>query len=180
MPLIFQYGSNCDASRLNSPERLNGNARDLGQAETVGQYEIAFDVWSGGNNCAASDLRRRSGRHARGVLYDVPAEWILGRKTNGRTLEQIEGTHYEPKRIRIKDSAGRISSATTFLVKPSSRQKQLATSVEYVRHIVEGLRAHDTPEEYVQRVIEVAIRTNRRAMKSEDEEIRKIESLSTP
>ena len=180
MPLIFQYGSNCDASRLNSPERLNGNARDLGLAETVGQYEIAFDVWSGGNNCAASDLRRRKNRHAQGVLYDVPADWIFGRQTNGRTLEQIEGARYEPKRIRIKDSAGRISSATTFLVKPSSRQKQLATSAEYVRHIVRGLRAHLAAEEYVQHVIDVAIRANRRATRADEEEVRRIESLRQP
>lgn len=56
MPLLFQYGSNCDTTRLNSPERLAGAAEDLGWAETIEEYDLAFDVWSGGNKCAASDL----------------------------------------------------------------------------------------------------------------------------
>jgi hypothetical protein len=40
MPLIFQYGSNCDATRLNSPERLRGNAIDLGLAPSVGHMKL--------------------------------------------------------------------------------------------------------------------------------------------
>ena len=40
--LIFQYGSNCDEHRLNDKNRLGGVAKDLGRAQTIGQYDIAF------------------------------------------------------------------------------------------------------------------------------------------
>ena len=56
MPLIFQYGSNCDTERLNSPERLAGAAIERGRAQSMDEYEIEFDVWSNGNGCAAADL----------------------------------------------------------------------------------------------------------------------------
>jgi hypothetical protein len=39
--LVFQYGSNCDASELNGPDRLDGWA-DLGRAATVQTFEFAF------------------------------------------------------------------------------------------------------------------------------------------
>lgn len=42
MPLIFQYGSNCDRSRLEG--RLNERVEDRGRALTVEGFEIAFNV----------------------------------------------------------------------------------------------------------------------------------------
>jgi len=53
---VFQYGSNCSATRLNSRERLGGAAIPIGIAETVEEYQLQFDVWSDGNNCAAADI----------------------------------------------------------------------------------------------------------------------------
>jgi hypothetical protein len=35
MPLLFQFGSNCDADHLDSPKRLNGAALDLGAADQI-------------------------------------------------------------------------------------------------------------------------------------------------
>src|SRR5262249_54041851 len=52
---LFQYGSNCDEARLNSSKRLDGAAKNPKLAETVDEYDIAFDVWSTTNGCAASD-----------------------------------------------------------------------------------------------------------------------------
>lgn len=181
MPLIFQYGSNCDERRLN--DRLSGAAKDQGRAQTIGTFDITFDVWSQRNACAASDLVRRSGRHAWGVLYDIPKEWALGERKDGRkTLERIEGYHYEPKRVRVRDKDGNIvmEPVTTFLVKRSDRKTGLWTSAKYVEQIVNGLRAHDVPEDYIQHVIDVAIKTNRTAVPPAEEDNRKIESLRSP
>jgi Gamma-glutamyl cyclotransferase, AIG2-like len=99
MPLQFQYGSNCSEERLNSPERLNGGARYDGRAQSVDQYEIAFDVWSRGNGCAAADLRAVETReqHVWGVLYQVTDEGF------GR-LGQVEGPRYEEKSIKCSSS----------------------------------------------------------------------------
>jgi hypothetical protein len=54
--------------------------------------------------------------------------------------------------------------ATTFLVKATERESGLWTSIDYLRHIVRGLRDHKIPEDYIARVIEIAIETNRRAV----------------
>ncbi len=51
----------------------------------------------------------------------------------------------------------------TFVVCPADRQDRLWTSADYVRHIVEGLRAHGVAEDYVWRVIRKAVETNRSA-----------------
>src|SRR5678815_4809964 len=164
MALIFQYGSNCNAARLNAPERLGGAALDRGLAQTVEEYDIAFNVWSNKNACAASSLvpAGDAGRYAWGVLYDIPSDRLRGTRTDGlRSLEQIEGPRYEEKTIRVRNSENEEIGAITFVVRTADRG--LWTSAQYVGHIVNGLRGHNAPEGYVQHVIDVAIETNRRA-----------------
>ena len=158
MARVFQYGSNCDTQRLNSPKRLGDVARSLGKARTEGNFELAFDVWSTGNNCAASDLIQRGNTVAWGVLYEIPEAFIYGpRRADGRkTLAQIEGRRYERRCIRVI-AKGQTYSAITFLVRESDRVSGKPTSSAYVWHIVKGLRDHDVPEDYVDRVIATAL-----------------------
>jgi hypothetical protein len=158
MHLIFQYGSNCLTARLNARGRLDGLAADKGSAQTVDEYEIAFDVWSCGNECAAADLIRvpGSGHRARGVLYETSDEGL-------HRLRVIEGPRYEESGIRVRNLRGESKEALTFLVKPRDRQPGLWTSAKYVTSIVKGLRDHKVPEEYTQHVLDVAIRTNEKA-----------------
>jgi hypothetical protein len=181
MPLVFQYGSNTDAERLNTPERLDAAAEDRGRAQTVGEYEIAFNVWSHGNGCAVGNLMAAPGigRHAWGVLFEVPADRILRKDARGgkKTIEQIEGPSYEPKPIRVRNEAGEEVEATTFLVKENVRRDGLWTSGKYVGHIVAGLRAHEVPDDYIQHVIDIALETNRRALGAAYDEGIKIGSL---
>ena len=158
MTRVFQYGSNCDAQRLNSQERLRSAAHSLGRAQTVDNFEIAFDVWSTGNNCAAVDLIRSGNTRAWGVLYEIPEDYIDGplRPDGRRTLKQIEGPKYEKKFIKVT-AKGQTHSAVTFLVRESERVSGKPTSSAYVCHIVNGLRDHCVPEEYVDRVITAAL-----------------------
>jgi hypothetical protein len=166
MPLLFQYGSNCNAERLNSKDRLDGAAIDLGCGETIEEYSLCFNKLSK-LGWAASDLLRAlgTGRHAWGVLFEIPSDRIHGpvRPDGKKTMEAIEGRSYEETRIRIRSSAGVELEATTFTVKSAARKQGLWTSAEYVGHIVCGLRAHNVPEDYVQQVIDIALDTNRRA-----------------
>lgn len=144
---------------------------------------MAFDVWSQTNGCAASDLvaTPRSGRRAWGVLYEIPADLIRGKRTDGRrTLTQIEGSRYEERSIRVHNAAGEEVEAATFLVKSAGRQAGLWTSSDYVGHIVSGLRAHQAPEEYVQRVIDIAVQTNNLTVQTTTEHTRLIEGLREP
>ena len=174
MPLVFQYGSNCDRERLNNADRLNGNAVDLGLVQTVGEYEIAFNKWSTRGTNAAADLARprKGGRRCWGVLYQV------SRADFKKLREDIEGPGYRPQRMLVEDAAGATMTVTTFRVRRSRRENNRHTTLDYVRHIVYGLRAHDAPEDYVQHVIDIAIQTNRKSTAAAAaEESRQIEGL---
>jgi hypothetical protein len=165
MALVFQYGSNCTTARLNGPKRLNGHAEDLGRAQTVEDFDIAFDVYSQKNSCAASDLVATPGRKAWGVLFDVPEDFIRGRRADSqKTLEQIEGKSYEAMTIRVIDQEGGDErEAVTSVVRGSERRIGLATSAAYVSWIVYGLRDHRVPEDWIAHVLDVAVETNTNA-----------------
>jgi hypothetical protein len=49
---------------------------------------------------------------------------------------------------------------TTLVVRERRREDGLWTKAEYVGHIVKGLRDYDVPEDHIQHVIDVAVRTN--------------------
>ena len=174
MPLVFQYGSNCDAARLNDRLAAQGGAEDLGRAETVDEYDIAFDVWSQSNACAASDLVAASGtgRHAWGALYRISDAGL-------DKLRKVEGKLYEeaPVRVRKNDGLEPEEKVVTFLVKTDEHRQGLWTSRQYVYHIAKGLRDHEVPEEYVTHVIDIAIESNVRAAYRALEEDRHIRSL---
>lgn len=177
-PLVFQYGSNCETSEINSAECLAGGAQDLGRAQTLGEFEIAFNKWSQNRGCAASDLIPCRDQKAWGVLYEIPNDFIRGERTDGqKTLTQIEGKLYEGKPIRVRNAAGEEVAATTFLVKPKERRSGLWTSAAYVSWIICGLRAHGVPEDWISHVLQVAIETNERAATSAFGEIRLIRTL---
>ncbi|MFH1560591.1 MAG: gamma-glutamylcyclotransferase family protein [Chloroflexota bacterium] len=181
MKSVFQYGSNCNKERLNSPYRLNGAAKPKCKAQTTEGFEIAFDVWSQKNNCAAADLVRGGQQKAWGVLYEVPDEKINGpNPTDGsKTLSQIEGRNYECQHIDV-EIGGQVKSAVTFLVKRASRTSKLATSAQYVCHIIKGLRDFDVPDDYIQHVIDVAIKNVESAAQSAASEKPALERLRTP
>lgn len=78
--LVFQYGSNCSDAQINGTERLKGEASFVTKAETVDDYELAFDVLSKNRDCAAADIVGKPGGKVWGVLYEVP-EYLIGRDT---------------------------------------------------------------------------------------------------
>jgi hypothetical protein len=170
MPLVFQYGSNCTTARLNGPNRLKGAAKDLGRVKTVEDFDIAFDIMSNTNSCAASDLIKRPGRKAWGVLYKVS-------KNGLERLKAIEGPHYEEKPVRVIGKKRKKHSATTFVVRKKDCHEGLATSAAYVSWIIYGLRDHGVPEDWIDHVRDVAIETNRYAAGNATEQIRLIETL---
>jgi dCTP deaminase len=145
---VFQYGSNCSSARLNSASRLSGDASSLGLVTTVDNYVLSFSVWSNSNNCAAADIELGGSSPVIGVLYEVP-KYLLSRETSGsrRSLDSIEGRAYERTDIRVRREDGTVVTACTYKVK--SPRTGLRTSVEYLSHIVTGLREHNAPSDYV-------------------------------
>ncbi len=164
MALVFQYGSNMSVARLNSEDRLAGDAKPICVARTAEPFELVFSVWSRSNNCAAADLLpSKTGRKIYGVLYEVP-EFLLSRDTARRksrkSLDAIEGegTNYVRATIKLITHDEVTVSAITYLVK--NPQANLKTSVAYVGHILVGLREHRMPEEYRQYVRSKIIENN--------------------
>ena len=163
MALVFQYGSNCLDSEINSKNRLCGDARFVDIAETVEDFELAFDVQSTGRGCAASDIVRKSGGKVWGVLYEV-SDYLIDRKTakeRGRkSFDEIEGegTNYKRETIEVRCPNGKTVSALTYTVR--CPKPALKTNVDYVRLIVCGLREHKIPGGYIARVKTIAAANN--------------------
>ena len=97
MALVFQYGSNTSPAEMNGQNRLRGDASPLGLVCTKDRYEFAFDVWSEGRKCFASDIRKSAkGRTIWGVLYKVPDD-LMSRATvpHGRN-------RWTPSRVKVR------------------------------------------------------------------------------
>lgn len=161
MALIFQYGSNMSTARLNSAERLVGDAKLIGVARTVVPFEFGFTVWSGGNGCAAADLvPTEKGRSIYGVLYEVP-DFLLSCDTaaaRGRkSFDEIEG-EYVRTPVELITIDGSQVQAITYLVR--ERVPDLKTSLAYVSHILLGLQEHSMPEDYCQYVLSKIVENN--------------------
>lgn len=72
MALVFQYGSNCSENQINGQTRLRGDARFIGVAETVDDFQLGFTVWGEKRQCAASDLVPCPGRKVYGAYLKCP------------------------------------------------------------------------------------------------------------
>lgn len=159
--LIFQYGSNCLDSEINGKDRLNGDAHFMSIAETVDEYEMAFDVFSNRRHCAAADIVRKPGDRVWGVLYRIP-EYLLSRRTAGdrKSLDAIEGegTNYERREILVRKPDGEVVAAVTYTVR--NPRAGLTTNLDYVRFIITGLREHRIPRAYIEKVRAIAIANN--------------------
>jgi hypothetical protein len=163
MTLVFQYGSNCLESEINSQSRLCNDARFVGIAETVEDFELSFDVQSTGRRCAAADIVRKPGGKAWGVLYEVP-DWLINRETakarSRKSFDEIEGegTNYKREMIKVRCPDDKILSALTYTVK--CPKTGLKTNADYVRHIVYGLREHGVSDGYIATLKTIAVSNN--------------------
>lgn len=161
--MVFQYGSNCLDSQINGKDRLKGDAKFTSIAETVDDYELAFDVFSKGRHCAAADIVHKPGGKVWGALYEIPT-YLISRESavaRGRkSLDAIEGegTNYERKEITVRTPDGEIVRALTYtVIHPCGG---LTTDLDYVRYVVAGLRERSVPGDYIEKVKSIAAANN--------------------
>ena len=159
MAIVFQYGSNCLESEINSGKRLNGAAKFIDIAETVECYQLAFDVYSKKRNCAAADIvRSNKAKKVWGALYDIPDD-LISRETappGTNSLDAIEGEgkNYRRHWLLVQCPNGKKVATLTYVVqRPKKNVKR--TSLEYVGLIITGLRQHNIPESYINEVKEI-------------------------
>ncbi|MGA2659557.1 MAG: gamma-glutamylcyclotransferase family protein [Verrucomicrobiota bacterium] len=153
MALVFQYGSNMSAARLNAGNRLNGAAHPVGVAVTENDYEFTFDICSKTNDCAAADIVEGGGRRIWGVLYEI-LDRLIRRDTSApdKSLDAIEGegTNYQRVEIHLRWPDGRCVAGCVLTYVGLARRQGIQTSAAYARHIVAGLAEHPAvPQDYV-------------------------------
>ena len=97
------------------------------------------------------------------ILYEIP-DFLMDRagakQMARKSMDAIEGegTNYERRKIRVRRPSGEVVEATTYtVIKP---ERNLKTSLDYVRCITEGLRERGAPEDYIERVKSIAAETN--------------------
>ena len=172
MAIIFQYGSNMSIDRLNSEDRLKGDAKFLKVARTVANFELDFTVWSENNDCAAADIRPNCGRTIYGVLYDIPDSLIYrasAKQIGRKSMDAIEGegTNYVRKIIEVMSLDSSPITAITYVVKDP--KLNLQTSFEYVSYILKGAEENNLPKEY-RAYLKAQILKNNPSLKNQLEE----------
>jgi hypothetical protein len=154
-----------NTDRLNSADRLNGDAAFFRVALTRANYKLKFDLWSKCNKCAASDLVRGTGRRIWGVIYQVPDD-LIRRETAGerKSLDEIEGEGRNYTRIKIELCLrnGRPVNRTviTYIGRKAARNPKIQTSADYVGHILTGLQNYEMPHGYVAYVKKCVLANN--------------------
>ena len=164
MPIVFQYGSNTSATRLNSADKLNGAASVIGVARTLDNYDLDFTVWSITNKCAAADIVPDGNTQIWGVLYEIPENRIY-RNLSGdkKSLDAIEGEGTNYKRIKIQvlpnKEPDKIITVITYVVLNRVQNKE--TSLEYASEIINRLKSHEIPHDYLEYVHNRIIQNNK-------------------
>lgn len=155
MALVFQYGSNTLSERINSNERMQGDACPVGIAYTEDDFKLEFTVCSHKNKCAAANIVPSSGRKIWGILYEIP-DYLIRRETSGirKSLDAIEGEgqNYQRTAIALRYLNGLPVNRESITYVALNRESGLRTSLEYARYIIRGLREHNVPGDYIKYV----------------------------
>jgi len=158
--LLFQYGSNMDPSRLNSPKRLEGKAKNPRAARLDG-WSICFDVYSRCNKCGVTDILPSKSEHVLGVLFEVPYRVVIAPRGERSRMDVVEGaglgatSNYRRKRILVRVGAekhearayiGTVLARRRFLKLP---ERERRVSNAYFRHLLLGAELFGFPKRYV-------------------------------
>jgi len=159
--MLFQYGSNMDPKRLNSPDRLNSAARDPAVARLQG-WGVRFDLYSEGNRCAVTDMIPSAREHVEGVLYRVPYGLVVAPRGQRSRMDIIEGaglgsgrSNYKRQKICVLRDGKKVE-ARTYVGTVAGRRRFLRQSVEdrrvsadYFEHVLVGARRFHFSERYI-------------------------------
>ncbi len=161
MTLVWQYGSNMDKNRINSPLRLDGKAKCIGLAAKRG-WILAFPRRNTEGIGTSSIIQGDPEDIVIGVIYDVPADAV-------KRLDQVEGVnsgaYRKVENFRLEEMRGSTPVGET---QPVIALTYLAveqpghhpTSAEYANHILRGILSHGMPRDYLHSVRRTILRNN--------------------
>jgi hypothetical protein len=158
--LLFQYGSNMEPERLNSPDRLAGVAQVIGVA-CLDHWGIRFDLYSVNNDCGVTDIVPTAREHVLGVLYEVPYRSVVALRGERSRMDIIEGArrgrlgNYKRQKILVRSNGEKVE-ARTYVGTALGRKRFLRESSEnrrvseaYFEHLLDGARRFELPQCYV-------------------------------
>jgi AIG2 family protein len=159
--LLFQYGSNMEPKRLNSPDRLAGIARVIGVAR-LDHWGIRFDLYSSvANHCGVTDIVSTAREHVLGVLYKVPYRSVVALRGQRSRMDVIEGArrgrlgNYKRQKILVRRN-GQNVEARTYVGTALGRKRFLRRSSEdrrvseaYLSHLLAGALRFKFPKSYM-------------------------------
>jgi hypothetical protein len=158
--LLFQYGSNMEPDRLNSPDRLDGAARVVGVAH-LDHWGIRFDLYSVNNQCGVTDIVSATREHVLGVLYEIPYRLVVAPRGQRSLMDKIEGarrgrlSNYKRQKIWVR-SDGENVEAHTYIGTALGRKRFLRHSSEdrrvsedYFSYLLMGAGRFKLPRSYV-------------------------------
>ncbi len=158
--MLFQYGSNMDPDRLNSADRLNGAAHEIGAARLKG-WGVRFDLYGERAQGGVTDIVRSAKEHVEGVLYKVPCRLVVAPRGERSAMDLIEGaglgkeSNYKPLKLSVWRGGKKIE-ARTYVGTVLGRKRFLRRSVQdrrvsknYFGYILNGAKRFRFPASYI-------------------------------
>lgn len=160
MVLVWQYGSNMDEERINSPNRLKGKAKFVGLAIKKG-YRLSFTHTNSEGVGTADILEADPNDYVIGCLYEM-AEDMLKKLdkvegVNSGSYERVEMTVARFNEKQLADFSDLVSATTHIVV---NKEKKTKTNVEYANHILRGIIIHKMGKPYFDKIKETIIESN--------------------
>ncbi|MCK4443146.1 MAG: gamma-glutamylcyclotransferase, partial [Thermoplasmata archaeon] len=161
MTLVWQYGSNMDQARLNSPQRLRGNAKYVGLAIKRG-YILGFPRSNRKKIGTAGIVEGRKDNLVIGALYDVPDDCIecfdAIEGTASGSYERFNDFEVEAFSDNLKANRPGTVKAVTYLA--NAKPGEHPTSANYANHILRGILDYDMPRDYFEKTKETILKNN--------------------
>ena len=142
-----RLGAEFVADQANDPEITEQATTDLGpRMVTLPKHRVDFSMLSTNGLYYANLVP--ADEDALGVIY----------RCSNRGMELLDTFEAGYQRVikQVHDATGQAYDAMVYVAKPESYSKSGKPSIEYLNRILQGGRAHQLPEEYLEKIIATA------------------------
>ena len=142
-----RLGAEFVADQANDPEITEQATSNLGpRMVTLPKHRVDFSMLSTNGLYYANIVP--ADEDALGVIYRC--------SSRGMELLDTFETGYQRVIMQVYDAAGQAYDAIVYVAKPESFSISGKPSIEYLNRILQGGRAHQLPEEYLNKIIATA------------------------
>jgi cation transport regulator ChaC len=148
----FAYGSNLDQVQM--AQRCPA-AKLVGPAQ-LANHRICFPRRSPVRDCAVASIESHKGGIVWGVIYELDDDDLarLDAREGFDPVNSSAVNRYCRVDVTVQQTAGGRTEAVAYVAVPEEDPGQ--PSWEYLRHIIDGARAHSFPDDYVDSLLAIA------------------------